>query len=347
MNDKRRTKMVSTKTLYTALFFMSVLAFGASEAFAQKVTLRVASFLPDRSMAVRGALLPWMESVTKEVGDEVEFKGYWGGSLGRSPEKYFDLVKEGVADVAMMIPGYTPGRFPGFAISELPLLSNSGIEIGQAQWKLFEAGHLKGFEEVKVIGMFGTEPFRIHTRTALKSGDDLKGLKIRTAGPIMSSSLKQLGAVPVGIPLNEATESLSRGVVDGVLIGYSGLGIFKMDSIARYHYEPTLGSSVVAIAINQKTWDSLSPRVKAAMEKYGGIEMARVGGRTIDDEGEMFLSRMKKSGEHHFIEPSKEIQEKGMEAFRPVHDEWIKSNEDGQAKYDAYLKFLSEIRAGK
>ena len=82
--------MVTTKALYKVLFLAGFLAFGASEAFAQKVTLRVASFLPDRSMAVRGALLPWMESVTKEVGDEVEFKGYWGGSLGRSPETYCD-----------------------------------------------------------------------------------------------------------------------------------------------------------------------------------------------------------------------------------------------------------------
>lgn len=339
--------MVTFKALYKALFLIGFLALGASEAFAQKVTLRVASFLPDRSMVVRGALLPWMEGVTKEVGDEVEFKGYWGGSLGRNPEKYFDLVKDGVADVAMMLPGYTPGRFPGFAISELPLLSKSGAEIGQAHWKMFEAGYFKGFEEVKVIGVFGTEPFRIHTRNELKSGDDIKGLKVRAAGPIMSSSLSHLGAVPVGIPLNEATEALSRGVVDGVLIGYSGIGIYKMDSIARYHYEPTLGSSVAVVAMNKKTWNSLSPRVKAAMEKYGGLEMAKVGGRLIDSEGAMFLSKMKKSGDHHFIEANKEIQEKGMEAFRPVHDEWIKSNEDGQAKYDAYLKFLSEIRAGK
>ena len=49
--------------------------------------------------------------ILKDVGSEVKLQGFWGGSLGKDPFKQFELLKNGVADVAWVLPGYTPGQF--------------------------------------------------------------------------------------------------------------------------------------------------------------------------------------------------------------------------------------------
>jgi hypothetical protein len=38
---------------------------------------------------------------------------------------------------------------------------------------------------------------------------------------------------------------------------------------------------------------------------------------------------------------------KGRELMKPVDASWIKSVPDGQKKFDAYMKILADIRAGR
>ena len=197
--------------------------FAASQASAQKITIRAATFTPERSITVRFAFKPWIAAVEKELGGDVKIQGYWGGSLGRNPRKQLDLVLDGVADVASVVPGYTPGKFPGFGIFELPYMFRSGTEASEAMWRMLQANQLKGFDKVKVVGFYATDTYGFHTKKPMKSLDDLKGMKIRIAGPVQAETAKFFGAVPIGMPITQATEALSRGVIDGGLFGYSGV----------------------------------------------------------------------------------------------------------------------------
>jgi len=45
---------------------------------------------------------------------------YSGGVLGRDISQQPDLVLDGKADIAFVVPGYTPARFPDNAVVELP-----------------------------------------------------------------------------------------------------------------------------------------------------------------------------------------------------------------------------------
>ncbi len=77
--------------------FLAMTGFGAGEAMARKTMLRVASFTPPPSINVTYALKPFVDRINQAIGNEMTAQGYRGGSLGRNPRKYVDMVKGGVA----------------------------------------------------------------------------------------------------------------------------------------------------------------------------------------------------------------------------------------------------------
>ena len=92
---------------------------------------------------------------------------------------------------------------------------------------MYQKGLLRGFQDVKLIGIFSTEPNLIHTKQPLKSLADVRGTKLRAAGPVYGSVVKHLGAIPIGMRVTQVTESINRGVVHGTLLGWGGTLIFS------------------------------------------------------------------------------------------------------------------------
>ena len=100
----------------------------AGTANAAGLTIKIGTFVPAKSVGVSKVIKPWMEAVSKDVGAELDLRGYWGGSLGRSPFKQYELVKNGVADITWVLPGYTAGQFPQLHVFELPFMAKTGNE---------------------------------------------------------------------------------------------------------------------------------------------------------------------------------------------------------------------------
>lgn len=308
-------------------------------------TLRVATFLPERSMNVRFTLKPFMKDVTEETGGSLKMQGYWGGSLGRNPRKQLDLVLDGIADVTVVTPGYTPGRFPEMSAFELPYLFLNGTEASKVMWKMYEKGLISGFEDVHTLSVLSTDVYGVHTKPGIKSVNDIKGLKIRSAGPVQSDMLKHFGAIPVGLPISQATEALSRGVVDGVTLGYSGLTVFRMQTIAQYHYQAPLSIATLSIVMNKARYEKLSADEKAAIDKYAGITMATRGGGGFDKMAGIFFEKMKKEGGHTYIEWDPAGIEEDRQSVKSVHRGWIERTDGGQAFYDALIRTIEEVRS--
>jgi TRAP-type transport system periplasmic protein len=320
---------------------------GQAHAQAAKPKVRIAAFLPERSITVRFTFKPWIKGVRKDAGDKVTIQEFWGGALGRNPRKQVDLVLDGVTDIASVVPGYTPGRFPGFSIFELPYLFRSGTEGSEAMWRMFKAGLLDGFDNMKVVGFYTTDVYGIHTKKKMTSLADVRGMKLRSAGPVQAETVKQLGGVPIGMPITQATEALSRGVVDGVIAGFSGLTIFRMQTIAKYHYPAPLSIAPLAALMNKKTWNGLPQDVKDVMNKYGGRTMSQNGGKGFDRTAKIFKAKMDKASKHFYIPWDASKIDQARDTMRPVHDSWIKRNKNGRVKYDALLKIIADIRAGR
>ncbi len=324
-----------------------VLSVGVGEAMAQATTLKVVCFLPPRSVSVSKMFTPWIKLVEAAAEGELKLQGYWGGSLGRNPFKQYDLMKDGIADIVYVLPNYTPGQFPDFSIFELPYLIRSGEEGSVAIWRMHQKGLLRGLQQGHVIGFFSTEPNIFHTSKPVRSLSDIKGLKIRGAGPVYGAYIKHLGGVPIGMPVTQTTEAISRGVVDGTLLGWGGALIFRIHNVTKYHYEAPLGISPFFVSINQDKWAALSNKSKAALTKYGGEFMARLGGKAFDDFGKRGFKIISKAGKRTITRATPAEIEAQAAAAKPVHDAWIKSKKDGAKKYATLQRILTDIRAGR
>ncbi len=318
----------------------------ASGSLAEPKLVRVAAFVPERSVIVTHMMKPFVEAVNAEAGDEVTFKGYWGGALGRNPRKQYDLILKGIADSAFIAPGYSPGKFPDYGLFELPFLARTGLEASIAMWRMFRQGHVSGFGKVKLLGTYGTDVYFINTKSPIESFYKLDGLKIRTAGPVLSATVKALGGIPVGLPVTRTAEALSRGVLDGALGGWVSLRDFGMVNILNYHPVAPLGLVPLASIMNKKTWDGLSRRVQAVIDKHSGEVLSRNAGGGFDKVAAQVRASIEKKKGHTITPLTEEDYRKGAAWARPLHEAWIKGTNNGRAKYEAYLKILAEIRAG-
>ncbi len=324
-----------------------MLSVGIGEALAAAMTLKVVCFLPPRSVSVAKMFVPWIKSVEAAAEGELKLQGYWGGSLGRNPFKQYDLMKDGIGDIVYVLPNYTPGQFPDFSIFELPYLIRSGEEGSVAIWRMHQKGLLRGLQQGHVIGFFSTEPNIFHTNKPVRSLSDIKGLKIRGAGPVYGSYIKHLGGVPIGMPVTQVTESISRGVVDGTLLGWGGALIFRIHNVTKYHYEAPLGISPFFVSINKDKWAALSQKSKAAITKYGGEYMSHLGGKAFDDFGKRGYKIISKGGNRTITRATPAEIEAQAASVKPVHDAWIKKKKDGAKKYATLKGILADIRAGR
>ena len=79
---------------------------------------------------------------------------------------------------------------------------------------------MKGYEDIKLIGLWTAEPGNLYTRDPIRSYDDIKGMKIRAAGRLEGDFLKRLNAVPESMHPADAVEALRRGTIDGTIQGW-------------------------------------------------------------------------------------------------------------------------------
>jgi len=309
--------------------------------------IKVATFVPEKSTGVAKVIKPWMDAVQKDVGKAVTLKGFWGGTLGKSPFKQFELVKNGVADVTWVLPGYTAGQFPEMSLFELPFMFNSAQEASIVGWKLYEKGLLTGFDGVHVIGFFATEPNAIFMKNKINALTDIKGKKIRSVGPVHARWLEEFGAAPQTLSSAQYNEALNRGTIDGVIQGWTGMRTFKSFKLVDEAIEVPVGSIPFLLLMNKSKWDSLPDKVKAAITKHGGLAMAKTGAAAYSGVGKQIVDNIKSEGRISILVPDKQKMAEYDQKTKAVHQWWIKRTPNGQAVYDAAQAELAEIRGQK
>jgi TRAP-type C4-dicarboxylate transport system substrate-binding protein len=244
--------------------------------------------------------------------------------------------------------GYTPGDFPDSTIFELPFLVENSLEGSLAHWRLVERGLLRGYDKAKFLAGFTIPPQSIHTNFKLERIEDLKGQKIRSAGPYQSAAIDLLGGTAVsGIPVSGAAEAISRGVVQGVLSDWNGMVAFRIGDAAKFHLEVPIGTAAAGIFMNLEAWNALPPQAKAAIEKHSGAALSRLHGVEFDQRYRENLEKTKPMKDHSFIFPSAAEREAIKRRLQPITDRWIAENPEGRKRYDALIAAIEEVRKGR
>ena len=123
---------------------------------ADAVKLKVATFTPPQAFLTKQVMVPWLEEVVADSHGTLSYKLFPGGVLGRSPAQQLKLVQDGVADLALVVPDYTPGVFTSWSVVGIPGMFETSMEAGIALQRALETGLTNKPEGVVVLGVFST-----------------------------------------------------------------------------------------------------------------------------------------------------------------------------------------------
>ncbi|MEZ5647140.1 MAG: TRAP transporter substrate-binding protein [Burkholderiaceae bacterium] len=244
----------------------------------QSVTLKFHTFMSPQSNVWLNMHKAWMDKVTKDSDGRIKFEAYPAMQLGGSPVQLFDQARDGVVDIVWTLPGNTPGRFPRTEVFELPFMMNNAEATSKAFWEYITTMAADEYRDVHPLALQVHGPGMFHMRNKLvKTAEDLKGSKVRGPTRQITKMLGLLGATPVGMPLPQIPDSLSKGVIDGCVIPWEVVPAVKVHELTKFHseFEPSAGAlytTTFVMAMNKAKYAQLPPDLKAVIDKNTGVE---------------------------------------------------------------------------
>jgi TRAP-type C4-dicarboxylate transport system substrate-binding protein len=326
----------------TALLLAMAAALAGGAATAEPIKLKFSSFEPPQAFGPKKVYSAWAKAVSEASDGQVQIEVYTGGSLGK-PTAQLQIVQDGVADMAVIVPSFTPGRFAHNEIGELPFLWTDPTVAGIALTRLVQKGLLK-YPGFKVLGVDQTGPYQLHATKPINKLEDLKGLKIRAAGPIFGEVARALGAVPVGIPTPAVAENISRGVLDGAMNDWTLIKAFRILDVTHYHFEFPLGGVIAVFGMNQSRYDSLPPKAKAAIDKYSGDYLAKLWGDVVKEETRSVVAEVKANKRDEIVYPNATESKRWEAVLTPVLDGWAAKSPENKHLLEAFKTELAAAR---
>lgn len=321
----------------------ALLAFASAAPAAPEVTLKFHHLLGPKSPAHTQMIVPWAERIEKDSGGRLKIEVYPSMSLGGTPPQLIRQVRDGVVDIIWTVNGYTAGQFPRSEVFELPFVhTNNAVATNLAMRDMFDKYLAPEYEGLKVIVLHvhAGQGFQM-VDTPIRKVEDVKGLKIRIPTRTGAWLLEQLGANPVGMPVPDLPQALSKKVVDGALIPWEIIPPLKIQELTKYQIEGEdrvrFGTTTFQISMNKKKYDSLPADLRKVIDKHSGrdfaVEVGRIWTRTEDYGLKVALD----DGNEHIVIPKAELK-RFEAALQPVIDRWIAEVKDKGIDGEALVK---------
>ncbi len=243
----------------------------------QAVTLKFHTFIAPQSNVWLTMHKPWMEKVEKDSGGRIKFEGYPAMQLGGGPPQLYDQARDGVVDIVWTLPGNSAGRFPRVEVFELPFVMNNAEATSKAYWEYFQTQCPDEFKETQVLALHVHGPGMFHSVTKqIRNAADLKGMKVRGPTRQITKMLGSIGATPVGMPLPQIPDALSKGTIDACSIPWEIVPSVKVHELTKFHSEfpassPALYTTTFVMAMNKAKYESLAPDLKRAIDANSGM----------------------------------------------------------------------------
>jgi TRAP-type transport system periplasmic protein len=337
--------VVAVLLLLSGAFLFQSACPSVSWAQEKTINLRYSSMFPAPHRQSQ-MIAEWTKEVEKRTAGRVKITVYPGGLL-TPPVQTYDSVVKGIADIGLADAAYTRGRFPLTEVVSLPLGFSSATQATQMTNAFYNKFKPKEWEETKVMYFYSHGPGILHTKRAVSRMEDVRGLKIRCQGVAVKIA-QALGGSPVGMPMNEAYDALSKGVADGILCPMEAMKGWKLAEVVGFHTlnYGTSYTSAHFVVMNKAKWNSIAPADQKAIEKFNEEFTAREGKAwdEIDKEG---LEAVKARGDKT-ITLSREEEARWVAQMRPILDEYVKEMKAKNLPGDQVLKFCQDfLKANK
>jgi len=332
-----------------AVLAAGVLAAALSAAAAAQdkpVQLKLSSWVPPQH-PLNPALQAWADDIKSASGGTITSTLFPSEQLGKAFDHY-DMARDGIADLAYVNPGYTPGRFPVMAGASLPFLfanGKSGSAAIDAWYRTYAAKEMK---DVHFCFAFAHDPGSLHAKRQISLPEEIRGMKIRPATSTVAQMVTALGGTNVQGSAPEARDMLERGVADAITFPWGSVVLFGIDKVVKFHMDLPLYTTPFVWVMNQGRYDALTPGQKKVIDAHCTTEWAeRVAGPWADFE---FAGHAKLAAAGHTIyKLTPEQLAAWKKAVAPTEAQWAadvkRAGYDPQAVMEGLNQTLTRYKA--
>jgi len=332
-----------TRTARNCAIALFAFIAAATAARAEPIKLKLAFFSSDRAARYQAAIKPFIEAVNADAKGLLEIQLYPSGVLAKDLAAQPKLVLDGGADLAFIVPGYTPDLFPDDAVIELPGLFRNGREATYVFTRLIAEKALRGYRNFVVIGAFATEPKSLHGRVPIASSLDLKGKRIRVANAGEAAAMEKLGAIPVPMQMTDIANALSSGDIAAATITRGTLEDFGISRVATHHFLMTIGVTPMALVMNRRVFENLPEEAKAIIQKHSGTWTAQRFAETDARFDENAMAQLQSDPKRQIVMPSAADAKRIDAAFKLVRDELVAGNPHYQSLLEAVENEIANL----
>ena len=298
-----------------------------------QVTLKASHQFPGGKGDARDEMVQIIAKEAKAANVGLEIQVYPGASLFKPNDQWNALVN-GQLDISSFPLDYASGKVGAFSATLMPGLVrnhdraqrlNSSPFMKEIKAKVEKAGVVV-LADAWLAGAVASK------KSCIRKPDDIKGLKIRSAGPTFAAMWQQAGASIVSIPSNEVYNALQTGVAEATDTSAGSFVSFRIyeqvkcitapgDNALWFMYEPVLMSKKSFDKLNKQQQDALINAGKKSEDYFNKAT------RSLDDD--MVATFKKNNVEVITLTPDE-------------YDAWIKV-----AQESSYKQFASDVPDGK
>jgi TRAP-type C4-dicarboxylate transport system substrate-binding protein len=166
----------------------------------------------------------------------------------------------------------------------------------------------------------------------------MKGLKLRGPTRVINDYFKEIGAVPLGLPLPAVPEALSRGVISATALPWEVTPAVKLSELVGNHSElkgpQALYTATLVLVMNKARYNNLPDDLKVILDAESGARLSGFGGR-VQYAADGAARKIAQDAGNSFHEIAGDNYDAWKQAAQPVYDRWIadmtKKGIDGQA----------------
>jgi len=297
----------------------------ASPAGAQDVSMRMSvNDRPDGHTAIMAKDLA--EGVARRTNGAVKIEVFPNHTLaGGNFKTEIELARSGGIDMAMnstIILGLFVDR--KFDVFSLPFMITDHQTFGKVVEgpmgdKLREWMQPAG---LTVVGI-GINGFRqlTNSKRAVRTPEDIKGLKFRVAGTeVFLSAFKRMGADSVTMNAQEMIQAMATGVVDGQENPYVSIQAFRMWEMQKHVTAWNYVVDPMIMYINTRKFRSLKPEHQQILMEEG--KRAAAVERQVAEKNDLdAMEELKKHGMTITI-PTPEAMAEFQKTLLPLHEEF-------------------------
>lgn len=254
-------------TILKSLALGAAIVLAVSNTANAETKLRLSDVLPDGNFQVENAKV-FAKAVATATEGEVTITVNAAGSLGFKGPDQLGAVRDGLVDMADINISQQVGLNPLFGAEGVPFLVSSMDELRDYHKFLrpeFEKLAVKYNQ--KILYMVPSPAQYVYLKVDVDQIDGFRGIPVRGADKNTVDIVTAIGMAGVVMPWGELLPALASGRVDGVATSATSGVDGKFWEFLKYIYPTnhTWGSN--AVTINLDTWDKLSEKDRAAIEK--------------------------------------------------------------------------------